>query len=273
MRQKEKNMIALDSTLWPMWLRLRQELERRFLLKIEAVSRGCCCCWLLSASNIDFGCNDDDGEGCKSIKERLFQSCLWKFDGVDDWQLRHWGCCCDLNEVEEVLRGGTWGTLKTGANSLENETLRDKLPKPGPLLVNFRGEAVVETDLRPAFGGLAASEDAEDDDSLQRLGNVGKCILLVDGWKTDSADPGATRCRSKIHTTFGGLIQQRSRRIPGLLTMKNRVCLENSPYIWNNWLPAPVELWQIDQSLLWDHYSFSVKPCGTFINFIGDFLV
>ena len=45
------------------------------------------------------------------------------------------------------------------------------------------------------MGGLAVSED-----SLHLFGNVGKCILSKDGWKTDSAIPGgiATRCKYKV---------------------------------------------------------------------------
>ena len=43
------------------------------------------------------------------------------------------------------------------------------------------------------MGGFAASED-----SLHLFGNVGKCILSKDGWKTDSAVPGGTRCKYKV---------------------------------------------------------------------------
>ena len=39
--------------------------------------------------------------------------------------------------------------------------------------------------LKPYLGGLASEV------SLHLLGNVGKCILDKDGWKTDSALPGA----------------------------------------------------------------------------------
>ena len=45
------------------------------------------------------------------------------------------------------------------------------------------------------MGGLAV---ASEDGSLHLFGNVGKCILSKDGWKTDSAVPGGTRCKYKV---------------------------------------------------------------------------
>ena len=125
---------------------------------------------------------------CKSTKDLDFhefqwlESCFWW-----NWQFGQWltlltasrgwrcrGCCSD----------GGWGTLKTwleAGGSLEKDALR----------YNLKG-LLFETwgCFRPYFGGLA-SEDAD----LHLRGKVGKCILSKDGWKTDSALPGGTRCK------------------------------------------------------------------------------
>ena len=197
----QKN-VPVESFL-PIILRFLQELERRLLLKIEAVSVWWEECW----------CWPRGGRwGCKSTKERLFHSCLCCATGTTtfcptfDWQqLGHglWGWPSavpaklappahdglEFNEKEGRLWGccGTGGTLNTG--SLENEALRPNLYG----VWDFRGEA--SEAVRPCLGGLAVSED-----SLHLFGNVGKCILSKDGWKTDSAIPGgiATRCKYKV---------------------------------------------------------------------------
>ena len=199
-----KNIIALQKNIpvesfFPIILRFLQELERRLLLKIEAVSVWWeeCWCWPLGGR-----------WGCKSTKERLFHSCFCCATGTGTTfeqfeQLGHglWGWPSavlappahdglDFNEKDGLRWGccGTGGTLNTG--SLENEALR---PNLYGAVWDFRGEAIEA--VRPCLGGLAVSED-----SLHLFGNVGKCILSKDGWKTDSAIPGgiATRCKYKV---------------------------------------------------------------------------
>ena len=70
--------------------------------------------------------------------------------------------------------GGCAGTLNTG--SLENETLRFNLIGLGLVL---RGEVTLEL-LLLDFGGFLASADAPPPPacSLQRFGNVGKCMMM-----------------------------------------------------------------------------------------------
>ena len=69
--------------------------------------------------------------------------------------------------------GGCAGTLNTG--SLENETLRFNLIGLGLVL---RGEVTLEL-LVLDFGGFLASADAPPPAcSLQRFGNVGKCMMM-----------------------------------------------------------------------------------------------
>ena len=69
--------------------------------------------------------------------------------------------------------GGCAGTLNTG--SLENETLRFNLIGLGLVL---RGEVTLEL-LLLDFGGFLASADAPPPAcSLQRFGNVGKCMMM-----------------------------------------------------------------------------------------------
>ena len=70
--------------------------------------------------------------------------------------------------------GGCAGTLNTG--SLENETLRFNLIGLGLVL---RGEVTLEL-LVLDFGGFLASADAPPPPacSLQRFGNVGKCMMM-----------------------------------------------------------------------------------------------
>ena len=71
--------------------------------------------------------------------------------------------------------GGCAGTLNTG--SLENETLRFNLIGLGLVL---RGEVTLEL-LVLDFGGFFASADAPPPPpacSLQRFGNVGKCMMM-----------------------------------------------------------------------------------------------
>ena len=80
----------------------------------------------------------------------------------------------DDDEEEE----GVAGTLNT--LSLLKETLRLSLLA---LLMGLILRGVV-TRVAFDFGGFLASEAAG---SLQRFGNVGKCILEGDGWKTDSS--------------------------------------------------------------------------------------
>ena len=193
-----QNNVPVESFL-PIILRFLQELERRLLLKIEAVSVWWeeCWCWPLGGR-----------WGCKSTKDRLFHSCLCCPTGTGTTfeqfeQLGHglWGWPSavlappahdglDFNEKDGLRWGccGTGGTLNTG--SLENEALR---PNLYGAVWDFRGEAIEA--VRPCLGGLAVSED-----SLHLFGNVGKCILSKDGWKTDSAIPGgiATRCKYKV---------------------------------------------------------------------------
>ena len=55
------------------------------------------------------------------------------------------------------------------------------------------------------MGGFEASEEDEDV-SLHLLGKVGKCILQKDGWRTESAVPGGTRCKYKV---WGAALRQR----------------------------------------------------------------
>ena len=70
-------------------------------------------------------------------------------------------------------KGGCAGTLNTG--SLENETLRFNLIGLGLVL---RGEVTLEL-LVLDFGGFLASADAPPPAcSLQRFGNVGKCMMM-----------------------------------------------------------------------------------------------
>ena len=73
--------------------------------------------------------------------------------------------------------GGCAGTLNTG--SLENETLRFNLIGLGLVL---RGEVTL-VELVLDFGGFLASADAplpprSPACSLQRFGNVGKCMMM-----------------------------------------------------------------------------------------------
>ena len=70
--------------------------------------------------------------------------------------------------------GGCAGTLNTG--SLENETLRFNLIGLGLVL---RGEVTLEL-LVLDFGGFLASAMAPPPPacSLQRFGNVGKCMMM-----------------------------------------------------------------------------------------------
>ena len=70
--------------------------------------------------------------------------------------------------------GGCAGTLNTG--SLENETLRFNLIGLGLVL---RGEVTLEL-LLLDFGGFLASADVPPPPacSLQRFGNVGKCMMM-----------------------------------------------------------------------------------------------
>lgn len=87
-----------------------------------------------------------------------------------------------------MLLGGTCGTLNTG--SLLKETLlcnRLELFEKEGLLLGEEAEPMepLLAFLKPYLGGLASEV------SLHLLGNVGKCILDKDGWKTDSALPGA----------------------------------------------------------------------------------
>ena len=151
-----------------MRLRFRQELDLKLLLKIVAVvalppTEFPFCVVVVVATE---GCN------CKSTKDLLRgaagQSLLW--------QLGHF-----------LLRGGTCGTLNTG--SLLKETLLcNRLDGVGGLLLLLGAEKPREpllAFLKPYLGGLASEV------SLHLLGNVGKCILDKDGWKTDSALPGA----------------------------------------------------------------------------------
>ena len=84
----------------------------------------------------------------------------------------------DLEADNQPLlnKGGCAGTLNTG--SLENETLRFNLIGLGLV---FRGEVtLVVLD----FGGFLASAMAPPPPpacSLQRFGNVGKCMFVSDG--------------------------------------------------------------------------------------------
>ena len=82
----------------------------------------------------------------------------------------------DLEADNRLLlnKGGCAGTLNTG--SLENETLRFNLIGLGLVL---RGEVTLEL-LVLDFGGFLASADAPPPPacSLQRFGNVGKCMMM-----------------------------------------------------------------------------------------------
>ena len=99
--------------------------------------------------------------------------------------------------------------MNTG--SLENEALRYNLY--GGF---FLGEAEA---WRPCFGGLAASED----DSLHRFGNVGKCILSKDVWKTDSHWEGKLFDLRDRNFSSTGLGSASSLRTVGKLTQQSQV--------------------------------------------------
>ena len=148
-----------------MRLRFRQELDLKLLLKIVAVVA-------LPPTELPFcvvvvvateGCT------CKSTKDLLRgatgQSLLW--------QLGHF-----------LLLGGTCGTLNTGS-LLKLTLLCNRLEQEGLLLGEVEPMEPLLAFLKPYLGGLASEV------SLHLLGNVGKCILDKDGWKTDSALPGA----------------------------------------------------------------------------------
>ena len=83
-----------------------------------------------------------------------------------------------------MLLGGTCGTLNTGS-LLKLTLLCNRLEQEGLLLGEVEPMEPLLAFLKPYLGGLASEV------SLHLLGNVGKCILDKDGWKTDSALPGA----------------------------------------------------------------------------------
>lgn len=121
----------------------------------------------LTAVDICEGCT------CKSTNDLLRgavgQSLLW--------QLGHF-----------LLLGGTCGTLNTGS-LLKLTLLCNRLEQEGLLLGEVEPMEPLLAFLKPYLGGLASEV------SLHLLGNVGKCILDKDGWKTDSALPGASACQ------------------------------------------------------------------------------
>ena len=163
-----------------MRLRFRQELDRKLLLKIEAVV------WLPFTFWEYWG-----RSGLRSTRDRLrggCWGCCWLYKGWV-WQLGHF-----------LLLAGTWGTLKTG--SLLKETLLCKSRPPleaeagGGFLLGEQPEKLAFR--RPYLGGLALASEV----SLHLLGSVGKCILARQGRLKNWLSPIArclcfTRCKYK----------------------------------------------------------------------------